>query len=250
MIAPHRYKITISYDGTTYRGWQKTRLGPSIEETLEKALHRLTGEVIALDAASRTDAGVHAEGQVVAFQTSRGLSSARWLIALNGLLPPEIRALSVEEVPQDFHPTLDNKGKEYQYKLTSAPIQLPLERLYAWHIPYPLDIEAMKEAAERLVGTHDFSAFCNSLKELKLKDRVRTLRRILIIRVNSRMLIIKMRGDSFLFRMARNLVGTLVYVGLGKITPDEVATILTSKKRTQAGICAPAHGLTLTKVYY
>lgn len=230
------HKLILSYDGTNYFGWQATRTGPSIQETLARALSRLTQEKVTPEAASRTDRGVHAEGQTVHFQTTKSVT----VRGLNALLPSDIRALQLETVEEDFHATLHAIGKEYRYRLCLGPVENPFQRLYAWHMHTPLDEEKMRQAAKSLVGTHDFSAFANepeenpicSLESIEFEGEIR------------------LRGNRFLYRMARNLVGTLVYVGCGKIGVEEIPRILASRDRKNAGVTAPAHGLTLHKVFY
>ena len=162
------YKLVISYDGTSYAGFQKTKLGPSIQETLERTLEIILRHPVTLQAASRTDAGVHAEGQVINFFTQKPIVTRTLKYSLNGLLPKEIAILSAEEMPLDFHPTLDPIQKEYWYHICNTAVQLPFDRHTSWHFPSPLDVEAMRQAAEHLLGSHDFSTFCN---ERKLWDR-------------------------------------------------------------------------------
>lgn len=228
-------KLILSYDGTGYFGWQKTRMGPSIQETLAEALFKLTQEKIVPEAASRTDRGVHALGQTIHFKSEKPVT----LRGLNALLPPDIRALRLEVAADDFHATLNAVGKEYRYRLDTGAVEDPFQRLYAWHVHVPLDWEKMREAAKSLLGTHDFSAFANEPEE----NPICTLSAI-----EFEGGCIRLKGDRFLYRMARNLAGTLVYVGLGKIR--DVASILSSKDRKQAGVTAPAHGLTLYEVFY
>lgn len=234
----NNYKLILAYDGTDYFGWQKTRMGPSIQETLTQVLHRLTQEEIVPEAASRTDRGVHAAGQTIHFGSNKPVT----LRGLNALLPDDIRAVRLEEASADFHATLHASGKEYRYQIDLGPVQDPFERLYAWHIHVPLDLEKMKTAAAHLIGTHDFTAFANepeenpicAIDEISFEGNLQ----------------IRLKGNRFLYRMARNLVGTLIYVGCGKIEADQILEILASKDRKQAGVTAPAHGLTLHEVFY
>ncbi len=242
-------KLVIAYFGAAYAGWQKTKLGSNIEETLEQALSKILQHDVKLQAASRTDAGVHAEGQVVNFILQKPRDLNRLKYSLNGLLPKDIAVLSAEEMPMDFHPTLDALKKEYWYHICNGPTQLPFHRDTSWHFPYPLNSEAMREAANHLLGTHDFSAFCN---ERPLWDRssVCHLEKIEISPLPGSRFNIAMTGDHFLYRMARNLAGTIAYVGCGKLLADQIPSILQNKDRTQAGVTAPAHGLTLKRVFY
>lgn len=243
-------KLTISYLGTPFLGWQKTKMGPSIEEALEKAIAQILREEVQLQAASRTDAGVHAEGQVVNFLTAREIPDLRKLQrSLNGVLPKEISVLAIEEMEADFHPTLDNCGKEYHYFICNGQVQLPFHRHISWHFPYPLDLTLMNLAAHELTGTHDFSAFCNE-NALSARDGVCTIDKVEVISLPDDRLRISVRGHNFLYKMVRNLVGTLVYVGCGKIALADIKSILTSGDRTKAGVTAPAHGLFLKEVLF
>lgn len=247
----HNTKLLIAYDGRDYLGWQKTECGPSIEGTLQLVLEQIFQEPIQLQAASRTDAGVHAHGQVVNFLTNKaGPSPERLRASLNHLLPKDIVVISVEEVPQSFHPTIDCQSKEYRYYLCLGPVQMPHNRFYSWHVPYELDVEEMEQGATILVGTHDFSAFCNFKKNASYTDFIRTVDAIHIDRIDSHRLEIRIIGNRFLYKMVRNLVGTLVYVGRGKLSVDDLVGILERGDRTQAGVTAPAHGLFLHKVHY
>lgn len=243
-------QLILAYDATHFLGWQKTPLGPTIEESLEKVLSQILQEKIHLQAASRTDAHVHAEGQSVNFFTHKdSLSLPKLLQGINALLPPSIVALHIEEKPLSFHPTLDNFGKKYQYFVCNTPYQLPKHRFFSWHVKPSLNLDAMKKAAKHLLGTHDFSAFCND-RSLLDKDPTCTLYSIEIIPIEEHRFKFSIIGNRFLYRMMRNLVGTLVYVGQGKILPEQVKEILFQQKRSLAGITAPAHGLQLTQVFY
>ena len=242
-------KLVIAYFGLPYSGWQKTSLGPSIEETLEKVLVQVLQHPVALQAASRTDAGVHAEAQVVNFFLQKEFPLDRLQMALNGLLPKEIVVLEAEEAPLEFHPTLDAVGKEYQYLICSGQTQLPFDRYTSWHFPYPLKIEEMQKAASALVGKHDFSAFCNEFKLLN-PDPVCHLEKIEVTPLGKERFAITFLGDRFLYRMARNLAGTIAYAGCGKIEGTQILGILQQKDRKLAGMTAPAHGLKLKRVFY
>jgi len=223
-------------------------MGPSIEEELEKALATLLRHPVELQAASRTDAGVHALGQVVNFKTSADVSP-RMLKGGNALLPHDIRLLSLEEAPVDFHPTLDAKGKEYAYEICTDAVQSPFHHLLSWHFPYALDLGAMRAAADRLIGTHDFSSFCND-RSLIDPDPVCTLQTISIETLEKTRVRIVVTGNRFLYKMMRNLAGTIAYAGCGKIAPDSIGDILMSCDRRLAGVTAPAHGLYLQRVLY
>ena len=233
------FKATLTYDGTRYFGWQKTASGPSIQEEIEKAIARVTQERVLPEAASRTDRGVHATGQVVQFALEGEVDLPQLLRGLNAVLPPDIRVLEI--VPCNFHPTLDAIGKEYRYQLSLTPVQDPTIRLYSWHIPYPLHCANIELAAKDLLGSHDFSAFAGE----PAKDPICTIESIVF-----KDGCFHIKGDRFLYKMVRNLVGTLVSVGCGKISPDAMPHILQSKDRKRAGVTAPAHGLHLHQVFY
>ena len=239
-------KLILSYEGTNYLGWQKTKMGPSIEETLEKSLQQVLRHPVKLQAASRTDAGVHARGQTVNFFTSSEIDLFKLQKSFNGTLPRDISVLSLEEMPESFHPTLDAQGKEYHYHICLGPVQLPFHRLFSWHFPYPLNIEEMRAAAQDLVGVHDFSAFTSE----KTNDNVREIFSLDISMMGPSRLQIAVRGNRFLYKMVRTIVGTLMSIGCGKLKRSDLTQILESKDRTQAGLTAPAHGLFLHKVFY
>jgi len=239
-------KMTIAYDGTDFLGWQKTKMGSSIEEELEKAASRILRSPAEFQAASRTDAGVHAQAQVVNFFSDSLIPFSRLQKSLNSLLPLGISVLSIEEAAPQFHPTLHCSGKEYHYSVCFSPSQLPFHRRFSWHFPYPLDIAQMQAAAPFLIGTHDFSAFANELKN----DNVRQIDAITIDPLPNDRLVIRILGKSFLYKMARNIAGTLLYVGCGKIKKDDLPSILKSCDRKLAGVTAPAHGLSLQQVFY
>lgn len=243
-------KLLVAYDGTAYLGWQKTPEGPSIEESLQRVLEKILQHPIVLQAASRTDAGVHAHGQVVNFFTEKNMTLDRLQISLNQLLSPDIVIRNVEEERLDFHPTLDCRQKEYHYFICKGRFQMPEHRFYSWHCPWLNQIEDIKQAAQNFVGRHDFSAFCNFRKQLDYTDYIREIDAIDIEEINPDRLVIKVRGANFLYRMVRNIVGTLAYVGMGKIDAAKIPEIISSQDRTRAGITAPAHGLFLHQVFY
>ncbi len=236
-------KALLAYQGTRYLGWQD-----SIEECLEKALFQIFQKDFVLQAASRTDRGVHAEGQVINFFLAEEVDLKKLRKRINSLLPTDISLLHLEYVREDFHPTLDCTGKEYHYHLCNGSIQLPFHRAFSWHYPYPLSLEEMRRGAEALIGTHDFSAFCNSSPDEK--NRVRHVEKIEIVPLPEERLRIAVKGNRFLYKMVRNLVGTLVYVGCGKLSAEDLPRILKNKERAQAGVTAPAHGLILKEVFY
>jgi tRNA pseudouridine38-40 synthase len=237
-------KLIIAYEGTAYSGWQKTETGPSIEGELQKVLEQILQHPVKLQAASRTDAGVHAEGQVVNFFTERDTSRLKQ--SCNALLPGDIRVMEMMEMPEGFHPTLQAKGKEYHYSVCLGQTQLPFDRRFSWHFVKPVDLELMRRAALFFIGKHDFSALTNE----KQDDNVREVYSIKIDQVAENKIRIRVAGNNFLYKMVRNIVGTLVYVGCGMLKLEDAAKLLEKGDRTAAGMTAPAHGLTLKKVNY
>lgn len=241
-------KIVIAYDGTGLFGWQTSSDGPTVEEKLQAVLEQIYQHPMVLQAASRTDRGVHAAEQVVNYRTDKELDLKRLLISLNQLLPKMIRVLSIENAQENFHPTLDAKGKIYHYHVCQGAVQSPFRRHFSWHIHLPLDIKLMREGAKCFLGTHDFASFTN-VQEPRPKETVRTLKRLDMIEEGV-FLRFEIEGDNFLYKMVRNLVGTLVYLGQGKVTLHDIPSALAKRDRTLAGITAPGHGLTLHKVLY
>lgn len=242
--------LRLAYDGTRYFGWQRTHAGPSIEQTLQETVEKILNEPIALQAASRTDRGVHAGGQVVNFYTSKQGSLTHWIRSFNALLPKDLRILEGWVAPAHFHPTLDSIGKRYAYSICMGPIQLPCRRLFSWHVPGFLNLETMKQAAAYLIGEHDFSTFCNVRKHLNYPHKRRKIDSIEILEISKGQLLIEITGNQFLYKMVRTLVGTLADVGKGKLSFKEIPAILLAKTRTHAGVTAPAHGLTLKEIFY
>ena len=225
--------------------------GASIEETLQIILEQIFQQPLPLQAASRTDAGVHAVGQVVNCRPDTlRMSCERLLISLNSLLPDSIRVLRIEIAPEAFHPTLDCKEKEYHYWICNGAVQLPQHRFYSWHLHQPLNLEAMVQSANLLVGRHDFAAFCNALSQTEYEETTREIRALEIVREPDQRLRIIVRGPNFLYRMVRNLVGTLADIGGGKLAKEIVPALLEKGDRKMAGVTAPAHGLMLYKVSY
>lgn len=243
-------KFTVAYDGTSLFGWQLTQEGPSVEEVLKATCEQILQERITLQAASRTDRGVHATGQVVHFFTKKTLSVEALKKGLNALLPPTIRVVEGEEMGLSFHPTLDAVGKEYCYHLSCGPFQLPAERLYSWHIPCLLDLEKMREACPLFLGIHDFTSFCNQRKNLNYPDKKRELFKLEIVEKGEGRITIVIAGNHFLYKMVRTIVGTVVEIGMKKKEPSAIVTLLKEKNRPLAGPTAPAHGLFLTRIYY
>jgi tRNA pseudouridine38-40 synthase len=242
-------KLVIAYLGSSFVGWQKTKMGLSVEETLEKTLQQVLQHEVKLQAASRTDAGVHAEGQVVNFKTQKFFCLKSLQRRLNFMLAKNISVISIERAADSFHPTLSCLQKEYWYHLCYGSVQIPFFRYTSWHFPSLLDLTQMQKGAEYLTGIHDFSTFCNE-RALWDRDPVCKVEKIEILPLPMQRLCISITADHFLYRMARNIAGTLAYVGRGKLTADQIPSILANKDRSQAGITAPAHGLTLKQVFY
>ncbi|WP_079504239.1 tRNA pseudouridine(38-40) synthase TruA [Mesobacillus jeotgali] len=243
-----RIKCTISYDGTGFSGYQVQPGKRTVQGELEKALEKLNkGTCIRVIASGRTDAGVHARGQVIHFDTKLEIEPSRWQIALNSLLPDDIAVSSVELAQPDFHARFDAIGKEYRYFLLLAKHRDPFQRNYAYQFPYELDYGAMRKAGRLLLGTHDFTSFCSAKTEVE--DRVRTLREIDIYEENG-LLVFRFTGDGFLYNMVRILVGTLLEVGTGRRDAGSMQELLENLDRTRAGKTAPGHGLYLWKVFY
>jgi tRNA pseudouridine38-40 synthase len=242
-----KIRITLEYDGARYAGWQLQDNGETVQGKLEEALRKLLREKIRVHGAGRTDAGAHALGQVAHFQTSRGLPPKNIRDGANAHLPPDIAVLSAEDASPDFHARYTTRGKVYRYLLLVRPVRPALLRDRAWSVKGPLKLAAMKRAAAGLLGRHDFSAF--TAAGTLVREKTRTLKRIAISRKGDR-LEFEFEADGFLYKMVRNIVGTLVLVGQGKMAPADVAAILESRDRTRAGPTAPAKGLYLVKVIY
>ena len=242
-----RIKLTIAYDGTNYCGWQVQPNGITIEEVLNKALKKLTGEDILVIGASRTDSGVHALGNVAVFDTDTTIPAEKIAMALNQRLPEDIVVVKSEEVSEDFHPRYCNCSKTYEYHIINTRIPNPMKRLTNYFVSYELDIEKMRRAASYLVGEHDFVSFCNVRTDVE--NTVRTITDLDII-TNGNEIIIRITGNGFLYNMVRIIVGTLVRVGRGFYEPEKVKEILEAKDRKAAGVTAPGHGLVLVKIDY
>lgn len=242
-----RVKLTVAYDGTDYCGWQIQPNGITIEEVLNKKLSELTGEQIAVIGASRTDSGVHARGNVAVFDTDSRIPAERMAYALNRKLPEDIVIVRSEEVPPDWHPRYQDCMKTYEYHIWNAEVPDPTKRRTTYHVSYRLDIEKMRKAALYLVGEHDFVSFCSIHKNVK--TTVRTIYE-LSIGQNGEELVFRIRGNGFLYNMVRIIVGTLLRVGRGFYTPEQVKEILEAKNRDAAGVTVPPQGLVLVEIKY
>ena len=240
-------KLTVAYDGTRFCGWQRQDNGPTIQAALEDAFQPLLGVTPTVHGAGRTDAGVHALGQIASVEAGTPHPAAAILRALNIRLDPDIRVLAVEEMPRGFHARFDAIGKTYRYRLATAAVVSPFAHRYVWHVPQPLDAAAMQLAARALLGRHDFSAFQSTGSEAV--DPIRTLNRLDVRRQDDE-LVVEVHGDGFLRHMVRAIVGTLVDVGAGRRDPASLPALLASRDRGQAGDTAPAQGLTLVSVDY
>jgi tRNA pseudouridine38-40 synthase len=242
------FKLTIEYDGTGYHGWQIQDNDITIQETIETALSTMTKEKIRLHASGRTDAGVHALGQVAHFKTDTRISSDAFIAGLNSLLPDDIVIINCEEVDETFHARFSAKRKTYQYRIYNQPIRLAIGRQYAWHIKKKLDVDAMQSAIAHILGTHDFKSF-----EGTGSPRDHTIRTVLnagIDNTDDGYVFVEITANGFLRYMVRNLVGTLSDVGRLKISSNEFKQILESKNRDLAGATAPPQGLFLVNVNY
>lgn len=243
-----RLKCTIAYDGTAYFGYQIQPNNRTIQEEIEKALKKLhKGSEIKIYASGRTDAGVHAKGQVIHFDTNLDIPEEKWPIALNSILPGDISILFAERVNGKFHARFDVKRKEYRYFINPSSKKDPFTRNYAARYPYELNIKAIESAMAHLIGTHDFTSFCSAKTEVE--DKIRTIYKMEIQEDNG-LIVFKFIGNGFLYNMVRILTGTLLDVGTGKRTPESISTVLEEKDRALAGKTAPAHGLYLWEVFY
>ncbi len=240
-------KLVIEYDGTDLVGWQRQENGPTVQQHIETALADMTEAHVTLFGASRTDAGVHALGQVAHFHTEADIPLHGFRRGLNAKLPPAIAIVAADEVPEDFHARLSSRGKHYRYRLLARANRSPLRDRTAWHRPYSLDLGAMRAAAAHLVGEHDFSAF--RAAGCQANTPVREIRSIDIEPAGD-LVDIHVRGNAFLRNMVRIVAGTLLEVAEGRRAGDELPQVLARKQRTGAGQTAPAHGLCLVEVFY
>lgn len=247
-MSPQKYKIVIAYEGTAYAGWQIQPNALSIQEIFQTILHQITKEPINVVASGRTDSGVHAKNQVAHFTLPHPLPEASLLKSLNALLPPDIRVKSVEKALPCFHARFSAKGKLYSYSLTTTPVQPPFSRHTSLHFPYPLDLALIEEAIPLLLGTKNFRGFASS-GDLEEAECVKTLYKIWIEKGPFGLQFF-FHGSGFLHKMVRNLVGTLLEIGQGKMPPSQIEKILATQDRRLAGVCAPPHALSLETVFY
>jgi tRNA pseudouridine38-40 synthase len=253
-------KLTLSYDGSDFAGWQVQPNAVTIQGTLASAIGRITGEKVLPQGSGRTDAGVHALAQVATFCTESSVPTANFVKALNGLLPPSVRILEVEEAAHDFHARHSAQGKTYRYRIYRAAICPPFLARYVWHYPYPLDEQAMMSAAEKVVGEHDFTSFAAADPERSVGVsagrgegfQIPNLRRIFSStwERHSDELVYTVKGSGFLHHMVRNLVGTFILVGKRTLQVEDIGRILEARNRSASGATAPASGLYLVTVEY
>lgn len=240
-------KLTVSYLGSAYCGWQSQRNGKTVQETLASAIESLTGEYPKLHGCGRTDSGVHAKSYCCSFKTTSEATAETYLRGLNALLPRDIAVLSAEQVEEDFHARFSVTGKKYEYYILNTPCRDPFWEGRALHYKRRLDEKLLNEAAQAYVGEHDFSAFCSTGGSVK--DKVRVITEASVRREGD-LVVFSVSGNGFLYNMVRIIAGTLVYVGMGKLTPDDVKDIILSRDRTKAGKTLPPEGLTLVSVEY
>jgi tRNA pseudouridine38-40 synthase len=240
-------KLTIQYDGTNYHGWQTQSNAPSIQELIEDKLSTIVNHKVTLYGSGRTDAGVHAVGQVANFQTSSKLKPDVIKRALNSMLPQDIVVRNSEEVDGKFHARYRARSRVYQYLIWNDRIPSPFFRKFSWFVASRLDLEKMQEAGSLLIGRHDFSSFqgADRMETRAVRDMVR-----LDIKKIGQLSVVTIEANSFLKHMVRNIVGTLVEVGKGKMNLDGFKKLIEAKDRTKAGLAAPAHGLFLREVKY
>ena len=245
---PYRYRLRLAYDGTAYAGWQMQPARRTIQGELEKALRQLARQPVRVQCSGRTDAGVHAAGQVAHFDLARPAAPAKLLLGLNALLDDDIRVFSVRRTRPAFHARFSATGKEYRYFIWNGTVLPPSVRAGRWLVRQPLDVAAMRQAAAALVGRRDFAAFtANPNREVH--GTVRHLRDLRVTR-RGREIVICARGDGFLYKMVRSLAGFLVRVGTGELPPAAARTLLAARQRTAVVPTAPPQGLFLWRVFY
>lgn len=243
-----RIKAIIAYDGSAYSGFQIQNNSRTIQEMIEKALKLMhKGEIVKVVSSGRTDAGVHAQGQVIHFDSSINMPDESWARALNGLLPVDIVVVGVEVVTDDFHARYDVTGKTYKYFLHQGKFRNPFKSHYSTYFPYVLNLQLMREGAEHFIGTHDFTSFCSAKTEKE--DKVRTITAVEIDETADGF-VFTLTGNGFLYNMVRIIVGTLLNVGTNRLAADKIPQLIAAKDRKHANKTAPAEGLYLWEVYY
>lgn len=241
------FKMTLAYDGSNYHGWQRQSNALAIQEVVETAILKLTGENVAVQGCSRTDAGVHAREYVLSFGLENPIDCRGLQLGLNSWLPDDISVISCEEAFEDFHARYHCRGKEYEYIVHNSRIKDPFLRNTAFRNTYPIDEGLLDRAAKDFVGEHDFKAFCSTACDKEIT--VRTIYRF-DVRREGELVIFTVSGNGFLYNMVRIMVGTLLFINEGKIAADAIPRILESKDRKKAGKTVPPQGLYLNKVYY
>lgn len=242
-----RIRLTVAYDGTDYHGWQIQNNVVTVEEVLNSGLKKLTGEEVQVIGASRTDAGVHAKGNVAVFDTESKIPPECFARALSRFLPDDVVVIHSEEVEEGWHPRHCDSVKTYEYKIVNGPFPDPLMRRTTYHVSFPLDLKKMREAASFLKGKHDFKSFCNV--HTHVEDTVRTIYD-LDVKKEGDVISIRVTGNGFLYNMVRIIAGTLIQVGRGLTPPENVKEMLEAKDRQAAGATAPPQGLVLVGICY
>ncbi|MGA8922526.1 MAG: tRNA pseudouridine(38-40) synthase TruA [Candidatus Dormiibacterota bacterium] len=240
-------KVVLEYDGAGFAGWQQQSHGRTVEAELKRALLEVTGAEHTVYAAGRTDAGAHAEGQVVSFHTGTRISPQRLVGALNARLPDDVAVVSAEAVPDDFHARYSARWRRYRYRYLDRPSRTALERSRCWHVRGPLDVEAMSVAARALIGRHDWTSFCSASEPPDA--RVREMRSARVER-HGEFVELELVAEGFLRGLARSIAGALAEVGRGRRPPEWVGKVLRARDRREAARTAPAGGLTLVEVIY
>jgi tRNA pseudouridine38-40 synthase len=241
------FRATVEYDGTDFAGFQWQKEQRTIQGDLESALNKLTGQFVRVNGAGRTDAGVHAIGQVICFHADTNIPISKFSAALNSVLKKDVCVKAICETDASFHARFSAKSRAYVYLILNREQPSSLLRRYALHYPSTLDIDAMNMGAKSLIGTHDFTSWSNSVKESR--STMRNILQLKVRRVNS-MVLLHIEANAFLHGMVRNITGTLLEVGIEKKHPEDIAKITERKDRRYAGPCAPAHGLCLVRVRY
>jgi len=240
-------KVVLEYDGSGFAGWQQQAHGRTVEAELKRALKAVTGQDLKVYAAGRTDAGAHAEGQVVSFQTDGRISPHRMVAALNARLPADVAVLSGEEVPDEFHARYSARWRRYRYRYLDRPSRPALERGRCWHVRGALDVDAMSAAAKALTGKHDWTSYCSASEPPDA--RVREMRSARVVRRGD-VVELELVAEGFLRGLARSIAGALAEVGRGRRPPEWVGEVLEARDRRTAAKTAPAGGLTLMEVIY
>ena len=240
-------KLTISYDGTRYKGWQLQKNGWTVQAEIEKAIKKVLGKQYRVHGASRTDSGVHAKAQVINFKTSSNIPVSKIPLALNSVLPEDVAVIKAEEVRIDFNPQFDAKSKHYRYYILNSNKRDPFSEKYLWRVPSKLNASLMNKEAKVLIGRHDFKSF--QATDKRERSSVRKITRI-SVKKKKETIAIDVEADGFLYNMVRNITGTLVDIGRGYLPPGSMKKILKAKDRTKAGPTAPPQGLFLMEVKY